>query len=384
MRHVIVLDERTAIYFRFPNPPVNELDDTTFLVATPDDVAGVPKLSMRELVVLVLLRALDEKGVKLCDSSGPAGVQVGTSARYRDVLHDDHAPRGSKRPSSSTGPRQQPKRGKTAANTDAAADDTPVMTRWTGWILDSCVQLEFLPDLAPLRDDAPGSSGAKSPDSGFHDGPSRKRRTFHAVPTTRDAAGRHTTSLLVERIITDKAAVLRTRTGTARFVGKAFGLHPDAPTWFANELGAYAACAPLQGGEIPYLLGVARVVQASPFAVLVVLMEHIPPGTTVAGLLFDAHFRFDTTDDAELARLVRLRESGAAAVEALHERRVVHNDLAGRNLLVCADDEGESVVVVDFDCAMVVRSGERRWESRVQMDRARFEAAFVPCRRECW
>lgn len=230
------------------------------------------------------------------------------------------------------------------------------------------MDLEFQPDLAPLRADT---------DDGSHDRPPHKR-TLHTVPTTRDAADRPTTTLLVERVITSKAAVLTTRDGASRFVGKTFGLDRDAPEWFDNEITAYAACAPLQGAEIPYLLGVAKVVQTSPFTVLILITELVSPSTTVAELMYDAHYRFGTTDAEELAQLARLYESGVAAVEAMHACRVIHNDLAGRNLVLCGEGDGERLVLVDFDCAMVFALGDRRWESRVRMDRVILAGAFVP------
>lgn len=173
------------------------------------------------------------------------------------------------------------------------------------------------------------------------------------MPTTHDAAGGQTTSLLVERILTDNAAVLTTLDGITRFVVKVFYLHPDTPGWFDNGLAASAASVPIQDAEIPYLLGVAKVVQASRFTILVMLTELIAPGTTVAPFMYEVHAKNDTTDDDELALLALLRDSGTAAVDALHERCVIHNDLAGMTLVVCEEEaRAERLVVVDFDCAM--------------------------------
>lgn len=384
VRHVIVLDEKSAIYFRFPANPSDELGFTTYLVATSDEIVsvGLSPLSMRELVVLVLLRALDEKGVKLCDAP-TTGTTLVHSSQYRDVLkesQDDDKPSDSrKRPGSSTGTRQQPKRGKSAGNTERSED---VLTHFGGWVVNSRVPLEFLPDVAPMRTQPAGSHCPKSPDSGFHEGrssPSHAPRRFHAVPTTRDAAGRVVTMLIVERVITDKAAVLKTADSSHRFIGKLFGLHPDTPERFRCELSAYAACTSLQGTEMPYLHGVCKVIQPSPFATIVMLIEFIDPGTTIADLVYDTYLKYDTTDDDELTRIAHLQESGKKAVAAIHERCVAHNDLAGRNLVVSGENDGERVVVVDFDCATVGISGHpARFERRVSLDQLMLEEAFTP------
>lgn len=388
VRDILVMDEHTAIYFEYPEAARKETEAVMYLVATTDPVAGkgIPALSMRELVVFVLLRALDRKGVELCDtpSSGSAKTPVNDAPGYRDVLGDDApGPPPSNRTNKRRGPddtarREQPKRGKTSnpGNTYQAFSE-----QFDGWVQDSTVELEFLPDIAPVRGEPSGSPSGRSPDSGFgRSSPSHQRpRKLRLIPTTITASGTTTTTLLVERVITKNVAVLTTADRTLRVIGKHFGLHHDAPVWLSKELAAYAACLPLQGDEIPYLHGVTRVLQSSPFANIVLLAEYIDPGTSIADLVHDAYAVYDTDDPAEVARLQKLQETATRAVHAMHARRVIHNDLAGRNMLVVMDAE-EYVVLVDFDCAMVFEKETERFWGRVVQDEEKMRSTFLPKR----
>lgn len=78
------MDECTALYFKFPKTLTEEMKPVKYLVATTDLDAGkgIPVLTVRELVVYVLLRALDDKGIELRDSQPVNQPQ----ARYQDVL----------------------------------------------------------------------------------------------------------------------------------------------------------------------------------------------------------------------------------------------------------------------------------------------------------
>lgn len=387
------MDEHTAIYFEYPEAAHKETEAVMYLVATTDPVAGrgIPEISMRELVVFVLLRALDRKGVELCDtlSSESAKTHVNNPPGYRDVLKDnsDGGPgpgpsnNDKKRPGPSTGRREQPKRGKTANMSDTYQ---AFSEQFDGWVQDSSIELEFLSHVAPVRGEDCGSYSVHSPDSGFgRSSPSHQRpRKLRLVPTTVNAAGNQTTSLLVERLITKNVAVLTTVDKSLHVIGKHFGLHHDAPIWLGKELAAYAACVQLQGDEIPYLYGVCRVVQSSPFANIILLMECIEPGTTIADLVHDAYFVYDTDDDEEIARLNKLQETGTRAMHSLHARHVIHNDLAGRNMLVSNERDDERLVLVDFDCAMVFSEDNERFRGRVVQDEEKMRSTFQPKRQQ--
>lgn len=116
-----------------------------------------------------------------------------------------------------------------------------------GWVLDAGIELEFLFDVAPVRGELVDSYSGKSPDSGFgRFSPSQQQpRKLRLVPTTANAAGNQSTSLLVERVITKNVAVLTTMDNAQRIIEKHFGLHHDAPIWIGKELAAYVACVRL-------------------------------------------------------------------------------------------------------------------------------------------
>lgn len=133
--------------------------------------------------------------------------------------------------------------------------------------------------------------------------------------------------------------------------------------------------------EIPYLYSVCRVVQSSPFATIILLTECIEPGTTVAELVYEVYSIYDIGDDDEIARLDKLQESAMEAMNSLHDSYVVHNDLAGRNL-VSIDGESERPAVVDFDCSMILSDDLGRFKSRIVQDREKLRSTFQPKRSE--
>lgn len=104
------------------------------------------------------------------------------------------------------------------------------------------------------------------------------------------------------------------------------------------------------------------------------LTECIDPGTTLSNLVWEAYSKYDTEDADEIAHLDRLEESGERVVNALYGKFVVHNDLAGRNMVVSDMGEDERLVVVDFDCAMVMGRDQGRFANSVKY----FRAAFKP------
>lgn len=84
VRQSLVMDECTAIYFKFPKSLTEEMKPVKYLVVTTDLDAGkgIPVFTVRGPVVYVLLRALDDKGIELCDSQPVTQPQ----ARYQNVL----------------------------------------------------------------------------------------------------------------------------------------------------------------------------------------------------------------------------------------------------------------------------------------------------------
>lgn len=201
---------------------------------------------------------------------------------------------------------------------------------------------------------------------------------IHPVPTAINDIGKQTTSLFVERILTKNVAVLTMEDRSLPVIGKHFGLHPDAPIWHGTELAAYAACKSLPLPEKPYLYSVCRVVQSSPFTNIILLTEFIEPGTTVAELVYEAYSIYDTDDDDEIACLDKLQESPMQAMNALHNRYFVHNDLAGRNLVVLIEGESERQVVVDFDCSLILSDDLGRFKSRIAQDREKLGSTMQP------
>lgn len=88
-----------------------------------------------------------------------------------------------------------------------------------------------------------------------------------------------------------------------------------------------------------YMLGFAKVIQASPFIIFMMRTEHIVSSLTATTATYEEHFKYDTTDKNEVPRLLQLRDNGTAAVNALHESCVIQDDLTGRDLVVCVDAE---------------------------------------------
>lgn len=377
------MDERTGIYFEYPDLAYKSLEPTTYLVASADQPAGngISQLSMQELVVFVFLRSLDRKSIELCDARTSVSTkpQSNNLPKCLNTLSSDPGPSDNHKrgPGPSPDTIHQPKR--TRIDTNPFRINQPMNNQFGGWVLDLSVQLEFMARVAPLRTTISNPHASNFFVSRHNDGRHHPRK-IQPVPTTLSASGRQLTTLVVHRVISPNVAILTTENKSTYFIGKHFGVHHTSPILFSRELAAYTACFQLQGVEIPYLLGVCHVVQDSPFADIVMLTEYIDPGTTIADLILEAFCIYDTNDHAEIARLIRLRESGKQALKAIHDKFVVHCEISGKNMVVSnngEDRQGERVVFVDFDCSAMLRDDPVKYKSRMGEDQAMLKSSFI-------
>lgn len=373
---VIVMDECVGLYFRFPRDPYQANDQHDFLYASTElgPVFGAnPRLSLRELVVYAIISALDRKNIELRDfAANPSPPTAGPNARpYRNVLPGVGPPPDSKKRAASSATQtrwQSGKRGKKNGSGQHDAFDTFVL------------QLELITGKTQVRI-TPARARASSRDSGFCDGTDRTPPEMNTVPMVQaplTALGAPFTTLNVERILKKNVAVVTD--GASHFIAKLFPPHSDTDPqkWINAELAVYAECANLQGTYIPYLHGIYRFVDSPHNSSLVMLTEFIGSGATVEDVIADTSEIEDETDHAELARatgrLAKLQESAVAALESLHRLKVAHADVAGRNMLVSADDQ---VVLVDFGYSLLLAGDLARFRARRDDDLARMKKAFV-------
>lgn len=82
---VVVMDEATAIYFRFPPDPAADDHFNEYLVASLVDIPTVPSdLSMREIIAFMCWRALLGKGLYMRDFGSPTVEVIGQSIGEND------------------------------------------------------------------------------------------------------------------------------------------------------------------------------------------------------------------------------------------------------------------------------------------------------------
>lgn len=108
----------------------------------------------------------------------------------------------------------------------------------------------------------------------------------------------------------------------------------------------------------PTSASVCHIIDPPPrYYCLVILTEFIGTGTTVEAVIDAA---YEQPEDAEFSRAVEkiavLEESALLGVRSFHVERVVHLDLAARNMIVDRDQ----VVLVDFGCTQM----GLRWTGR--------------------
>lgn len=376
IRDVLVMDEKVGIYFCFPRDPSCANDSHDYTWASTElgsDFGNVPRLSMRELVVFCLLAALERNNVPLRDFAAEAlsAIPVPTTRPYRNVLPGPEpiAPdETKKRPYSTTrSDRTDVKRGKQKDAVDAVPQDT-----FNGWVLNSEIEFEFIPEKAPIQLTPPGHVRGSSIDSGFHDGTS----PYNSPPKIGLRERPQVVSLTVDGILKTNVALVSN--GTNKFIAKLFCWslsQTDPNESLQTELDAFAQCDSLQGTYIPRLHGVCRIRRPLPlYYCLVMLIEYIGSGVTVDALV-DAANELEDEDEFQCAKtqLATLKASAKLAVQKIHSRHIVHADLSGRNMVVHEDQ----VVLVDFGCAKVGCTDLAVFNSGKEQDRLRLESVFA-------
>lgn len=176
-------------------------------------------------------------------------------------------------------------------------------------------------------------------------------------PKLKGATTVRVATLIVQRIL--KKGVALVTDGASQFVAKVFPPYSasDPEKLLNNELSVYDECVGLQGTFIPYLHSVCLVVDPlSTNGSLVIVTEYIEPGVTIMDIVDDAYDLDDEEFGRAQSRLAKLESSAMLAMSKLHELKVVHRDIAGRNMLV---DEKDNVVLVDFSHSQVVKNNLR-------------------------
>lgn len=357
VRDVLVMDECVGIYFRFPADPTQVDEVHEFLFASADREQGFGRnlrLSVRELVVFVLLSALDRNNVRLRDF-GPENLSLvlfePNTRPYHNVLSNGGLAKGTKRragPSADT-------RGKKTSGKWCESDQKPTFDKW---ILGASVHLTLIAEESPVTVGQPTVLD-------FHlhrlTNPSMPSENKPSLSPPQDVA------VSVERILKKHVALVTD--GVHQFVAKMFAPHADRDPelMLKRELEVYQECAPVQGMFIPYLIGVYRFATSSPrYHSRVMIIEYIGYGTTIAQLM-DVARGLEEPDEITRVnnKLAVLKTSAKKAIDCLHMMRVVHGDVAGRNMLVQDD---EHVVLVDFGFSMVLKDEPGKFEVRSNND----------------
>lgn len=347
VRDVPVMDESVAVYFCFPRDPSWSDDGHQYLLASTDigaDYGVDPRLSVRELVVYALLSAFEKKNIELRhDSHGAYSAlsAVPTTRPYRNVLPMQEPPARRRRGGPST--RQQP--------TKRPRMHDSINDRFDRCFLGATLTFEILPNKLPPRHSIPHPPW-QSLDTSFHDGPRS------SIPHTGSAKlTPPPINICVTVVGILKRDVALVSDGSTEFIAKLFS--PDTRT-LEHELAVYAACPSLQGTYIPYLYAVGRVPASGAY---VLLIEYIGSGITVTDLI----------TAGGVSELAKLRPAATAALHALHKLKVVHRDVAGRNMVL--DDRG-GIAMVDFGCARVLNADLARLRIGKKGDEAAMRTIF--------
>lgn len=335
----MLIDEGSAIYFRF-SADSQESETITYLVASPGPCSSItPSISLREIIVFLGYRSLAANDIQLRNFSDPLTTIITTD--YQE-LSDQIPP-----PPQDDNRRVQPKRTQTQAKSATPG-------QFQGFLLNMKITLEFVPT-TPATTNTHHRTASR--DSGFQESSIKYRRSLPPLATR--------ATFIVRDVITPNVAVMTLCNSSHQY--PIIAKIPHSAERRDAEITAYESLTQLQGGPIPHYYGLHRIVidgQATDQDVL--LMEFITPGTSIKSL----------ADAEEWDRINSLRESAMSALGMIHHARVVHHDAYARNFLV---SENEEVVVVDFDLSSQHADNLKRRLREQAADRSFLnEAFYVP------
>lgn len=285
--------------------------------------------------------ALNANDIQLPNFSDPSTTIIATD--YQELFDRNPSPQeGDIR-------RVQPKRSQTQAKPSTAGE-------FHGFQLHTSITLEFSPSPSPTCNTHHRTA---SRDSSFQESSIKYRRSHPPIAASTSAV------FIVKDVITPNVAVL-----TVCGVPHQHIVIANAPRSVKRrdaEVTAYEALSQLQGGPVPHFYGLYRlVIDGQVTHQEVLLMEFIPPGTSIKSL----------GDSEEWDRIDGLRESAKSALGMIHQAGVVHQDAYARNFLVSENDE---VVVVDFDLSSQHADNPKRRMREQAADRSFLnEAFYVP------
>lgn len=352
-RDILIMDERTAIYFQFGDDAMDVEEDIEYLVGS-----AAHQTTMRQLVAFACWRGLKRK-VKLATFHTGQASMAASIVSYDPVL--DNTPRAKRSPDAPD--ESQSKRPRRHGGGNCASGIAGSRRHFAGWQAVYVFQMAVVPfaayQTAPSTDS--GDVGS-SPPHGDR-------------PPKRDFEPPEETSWSVVDVISTNVALLEC--AGHQYVGKWFGVRSDrggishsgrkeeSEVYFDNEVAVYSHCHTLQGCEIPHCYGVGDI---SGINGVVLVVEYVP-GPGVGDVLL-AFRESEIDSDEAVTWLHTLKGSATDAVKALHRFNVVHLDLHGWNMVVLND----SVVLLDFDVSMLYTDGKglREWEDWVCL-----EAAFA-------
>lgn len=271
---ILLMDHLCAVYLRFTSANPGALFDPVEFITTPSDQDAAtkdgPRLTLREIIVLVCCRALKAKGIKFRNM---ADCPTPITGEYRHVLN--HRPPSKKGPNTDNVDRRvQPKRGGAVNKSQADPTDTDTTPDFRHWELDSVVTLQ-IPDTRKTPALTVSRVRAISTDSGSTTQP--RYRVAHP-PLTPETPKM---TFHVAHCLTPTVAVLSPCFPSA-LGHSVIGKIPRSEKHLTVELATYATLANLQGSEIPHCYGAYQLATAPCSTVL--LIELISPLRNVQAL----------------------------------------------------------------------------------------------------
>lgn len=355
LHDIILMNESAAIYVCFPpdNTNPNHLHDYLCVSPRLEGIFGVnPGLSVGELVVFALVSAFEKKNIEIRDvlrGADSAADVVPTIRPSREVRHRRAAAPGWQRRRAPSARQLVQRRGRR---------NDSVHNGFASYLIGGTLTFENLPDKLPPR-----------PATDLLRLQSLNDELYSSMPDTSPAnpiSLTSTVTLTIVRIVKSGVAVVTD--GQTQFVAKVFPRHSDPSPYkpFAHELAVYAACAGLQGVCIPYLYAVGHVPE---FDTSLLLLEFVGSGTTIANVIT----KLEEADDMDWTELENLETEAVTALQALHQQKVVHRDIAGRNMVL---NDGGGIVMIDFGAARVIDNDLARFRSAREADEAGVRAVF--------